>query len=634
MARHSHLLCIALLAWAQSASAGGYLVVSGAGVPAAWSGTISLNRDLGGLGSLTNTAADTLLSDGLTAWTSADTTVSFSFGADLGVDHAGTTHPALDDLSPDGISPIVYDTDGTVTEDYLGLGASQVVLGSAGPKFFSGDTIVEGLAVLNGLFINGTSGAGDPADVAASTFQGVITHEIGHMLNLDHAQFNEYFRKVYSTAPIPGDPPSFPTMFPSVFAGIETVEFDDTRWLANLYPSAGYTAGTFDITGNVYDGGGGLLNGVNIIGRRADDPSKMVAVSCVTGFLDGTPAATPDGAFRLPGLPIGSNWILTAEQIRPSFTGGSRVGPISPQIVPPGPLEYANEASVEGTGDALYTSTSFGSSTTADVTGVELRFSAAVPPVPIPELDSGRGFFTAQVIPVSPPFPLAISGMAAFTEPLGGHVDFFGDPIEDWYALPVGGHPGYKLTRVFLDTLTASDLDLYVVCYDAVAATLVISAAGLATGLGVDEELFPMMDSSFAGTGGGAGVIYLGVSHVTGAGPGGAYILTVEATVSEDKMLAVNAISGTAPGTLTITGRGFSSAGAGPTVAFSDPNLVAGTVTFIDSTMITVSTSVGGAVTPPVTAVVTNDGAAGSYAGRLSFTPTITNFPDWQLLTD
>ncbi|MEO8376987.1 MAG: hypothetical protein ABI579_04890 [Candidatus Sumerlaeota bacterium] len=619
-----------------SAFAGGYLVVGDgtggttSGTPLKWVPPITIRRDLGTLGTLSKVSADALVAAGINPWASpSQTTMSFTFGADLPQDNTGASHPQFNN-SVDNITSCIYDTDGSLTAT-LFSGAENAVLGFAGPEDNSGNTLNEGQIVLNGRFIDGVNTSGNP-EVTTTVFQGVITHEVGHMLNLDHAQFNDIVANQYSATTPAADPPSYPTMYPIVFTGITTPEADDFGWLGSLYPSAAYNSGTFDITGTVSTNAGAVLNGVNVVARRADEASKNIAVSCVTGYTDGNPSGAPTGTFRIPGLPTGSKWILSVEQIKADFVSGSSVGVNDPPITLPGQVEYINEAGFEGTADVANTSTTFTSSSTTDVTGADLRFNALPTATTYSETaETTVAFASAQAVTVTPGRPVQITGSVAVSD-TGSAVVLAGEAVQDWFYLTVpAGSGGFKVSRVFLDVPATSDLDVWVCSYDqAGGGGIFVPGYSFEAGNGVDEVTFPMMDSTLSGSGTGAGRVYIGVTNFSGTTPA-AYTITVNTEPSELDMVAVTGVSGTYPGPLTITGRGFKNTGGVPTVTFSDANLIPGLVTFNSSTSLTVATTTGGAVGSSVTAQVTNSAGSGSFAGRYAFTPT-ASISDWNMM--
>jgi hypothetical protein len=158
------------------------------------------------------------VSDAFARWSGFERS-SFVSGPDLPQDVNGTgipfTNPAhwghfwRRDL--DGISPVIYDTDGSITDDMFGVGAKFDVLGAAGldsPVSLAG-TIAEASIVINGAFLDGAGLPGSPVDsVSQLAFEATIVHEVGHFLNLDHSIVNHELRDY--------DPDKLyiPTMYP------------------------------------------------------------------------------------------------------------------------------------------------------------------------------------------------------------------------------------------------------------------------------------------------------------------------------------------------------------------------------------------------------------------------------------
>jgi hypothetical protein len=157
-------------------------------------------------------------------------------------------------------------------------------------------------------------------------------------------------------------------MFPVEFcqsrksAGLPILAPDDVAWISKLYPAASFAASYGTLSGFVlFSDGITAAQGVNVVARRVDDPatlvdeSKSIAVSVVSGYsFTGNPGQSITGdntggsAFgsRNPAL-IGyyeipvppGNYTLQIENIDPSFTGGSSVGPLDPPNVTIGAFE-------------------------------------------------------------------------------------------------------------------------------------------------------------------------------------------------------------------------------------------------------------------------------------------------------
>lgn len=242
-----------------------------------------------------------------------------------------------------GQSPFLFDADGEITDLIQGKGAKNSILGFAGPRVVERvdgrQVITEGQTVLNGLFIDCPSdgaAADDPCqdpEVDLEDFKGVVFHEIGHFIGLDHSQVN----LGSSLKALQGDLSeieAIPTMFPLLVDGAaqRTPHFDDIVSLALLYPGPDLSF-FCTLEGTVYQADGVTkLQGVNVVARREDNP-LLEATSFVSGQLYVGSSANCDndaGDFRVIGLTPGAAYTLEIEKISRAFTGGSSIEPCDP----------------------------------------------------------------------------------------------------------------------------------------------------------------------------------------------------------------------------------------------------------------------------------------------------------------
>ena len=333
------IFCLLLPSWA--AAGGPWLIRDGN--PLRWRATspIVLNLDLGGLGELTQAEAEDLVQFAVDQWTGVATaSVELSIGAPLSADIEGLDEVAFNDFvtTSDGTNPVIFDATGEIFVDIFG--AQNGVIGIAGISLVStlpGDRIVKGFAMLNGE--NATTGN-------LEVFRATCVHELGHLLNLDHAQINGLRRGVTI--------PSFPgtasvldveTMFPILVGSsatphpMATLHHDDRSALSALYPTSGFASSTGTIRGSVLDVDGATpLQGVNVIARNVADPF-VDAVSYVSGQLESSPPAPSPpaplsrrGEFDLQGLTPGATYRVYIEEISNAFTMGSGVGPVDPPL--------------------------------------------------------------------------------------------------------------------------------------------------------------------------------------------------------------------------------------------------------------------------------------------------------------
>jgi hypothetical protein len=130
-----------------------------------------------------------------------------------------------------------------------------------------------------------------------------------------------------------------------------------------------------------------------VIARRVGNP-RLAAVGVVSGarYHAGASAAL-QGLYEIPGLPPG-DYTVEIEQIYPSFTGGSSVGPLDPPATLPGPPELWNGTSESGTSadnPAEATAIAVGAATSIGNIDVVINGSGTAPtatrtatPVPTP----------------------------------------------------------------------------------------------------------------------------------------------------------------------------------------------------------------------------------------------------------
>jgi YVTN family beta-propeller protein len=181
----------------------------------------------------------------------------------------------------DGRNSIIYDADGTDLEIPSGTGIIAITR-----TYWDGNgNISEADIIFNGreidFSVNQNSTRFGQVDL-----QNTMTHEVGHLLGLDHS-------------PLVGPSTSRPTMNPfndpSGPREGRTLELDDRAAISVLYPAASATS-LGRISGHVTHPGGAGAFGVHVVAYRAGTTSFVV--SMLTG-------ATSDGAYEIGGLPAG-----------------------------------------------------------------------------------------------------------------------------------------------------------------------------------------------------------------------------------------------------------------------------------------------------------------------------------------
>ena len=319
------ILSITLLCVCAASQASGPLVLEGptGNTPAKYANpNITFNIDPGPLGSRSNDLADQLVNNALTIWNDVSTSnIVLSQGTDMPVDITSSNFTSYipdpnnnaihnDD---DGLNPIVYDNDGTIIDEYFGVGMGSgptaTVVGFASSSIYIGaTTFTEGFAVING---------NDSLPVNNNQLTQIIAHEIGHYFGLDHTQGDidnsETLVGGCNTTPNT----DYPLMYPYACRNSLTTHEDDDVSISILYPVTnlnqlyGQLSGTFETTG------GAAILGANL---WVEDTTGGNVYSIVSDYLkQGT------GFFSLM-LPPGT-YILHANSINDEFTQGSSVGP-------------------------------------------------------------------------------------------------------------------------------------------------------------------------------------------------------------------------------------------------------------------------------------------------------------------
>jgi hypothetical protein len=300
------------------------------------SNIITYKIDRGPFGIFTSAQARDLANASFKTWDDvASSTVTFQHSdADtLPVDVNGTnflSYTNLDSAKIDGINPIVFDSDGSITEAMFGTGASADVIGFAYSEDRNNDGFLdEGEAFMNGVFADGTVNSFSLAE-----WKSTFVHEFGHFLGLDHTQIN---------GDLVNDPTKtqyIPTMFPTATANdvpLGDLNPDDIAAISALYPEPTFATSTGTISGTVKRGNGSVITGANVIAISTGADSLNNQIS------------TFSGGYSIAGLAPGT-YNVRVEPISTDFTGGSGVGPYSYDLtdisfINPIVPEYYNGAS-------------------------------------------------------------------------------------------------------------------------------------------------------------------------------------------------------------------------------------------------------------------------------------------------
>jgi hypothetical protein len=334
--------------------AAGPMLVNGVGEPLVWTARpIPFNPDRNTLGSLGNLAAVAAVTANFSVWSGVATaSLDFVNAGSLPVD-VTVANWANYIAVCDGLSEIVFDTDGRIIDDIFGVGASNDILGFAGPACgtYVPAVITEGTAVLNGKWLDGVVSLTNP-EMPLAEFNGVFVHEFGHYLNLDHSQVN--LAEAFDG--LPGNDAAIATMFPFAVKGAAatTLHLDDRVSASMLYPAPSFLTGFGALSGRVLRANGATpFQGAYVVARRLGNP-RHDAVGVASGaryFAGGEGGPPPEslrGLYEIPGLPPG-DYLIELEEIHAMFSGSSSVGPVDPPVRLPGEPEFYNGAAEAAT---------------------------------------------------------------------------------------------------------------------------------------------------------------------------------------------------------------------------------------------------------------------------------------------
>lgn len=439
------LAFLATTFFAVSAFAGGAIKTDINGVPLRWEGSVIYNPDKGGLKN-NNPSYDhantvKIMNDAFSSWISLLPEVGggLGFGEGAGIPDSGNDvnvsnfgnffgvgTEACYDNNPDTpcVNPIIFDADGEIIDSLFGPCSKFSILGFAGfddVEDGSGDpdkaVVRRGQALFSGACVGPTetkAGCGSCKRVLTdSEIRTIITHEIGHLLGMDHAQVNsqsflDCLRSGSGCSTSTAQ--DIPTMFPILVEGAAMLDLhqDDAAYFQRLYGNDGDN--TCSVSGKIFASDGVTeVRGVEVVARNiAEGQSETDAISFVSGaespkvnnFSHKQGNCKEDcGAYTITGLSPGATYQICVQKILSQFTGGSSIEPVDP------PFQAITDDCPDGLtvtcdcpgGNACPTFST--RNITTDVSPGSIDNGAGEPQIVDPANDSGSGGGCSLVVP-------------------------------------------------------------------------------------------------------------------------------------------------------------------------------------------------------------------------------------------
>jgi len=475
-------------------------------------GVVQYRLDSGPLGPLSNDQARALADRIFGLYNSIPTsTIRFNNAGPImdpstgqPVDVNGTNVGKFIGNNPTFQNPIIFDSDGAITNDPTVLGFFSFLNFDLNAK-----TLQEAFVVLNGQPLTRHS-------ISTVSFLGVFTHEFGHFVGpLDHEQINGNIASDGSGALLPAGfsraqaydlyAPFTETLFPFLFDAppgsqlgaqfedsgffVASLDMDTINAVSDLYPTPNYQATTGSIQGQVLVQAGSAqipVTGINIVARRIDQgaypPGPTVTAFSGAPVVDsaGVPqapqaqAATDslatissavtglqfgNGTYKIQGLPPG-NYLVSMEQINPDATQGSSIGPLTSQAMLPVVEEFFNGPNTSSNSVSVFNPVTV---TAGQVTtGINFMVNglSTAPLTPVSANGNNNRKKTAQAIPVGS----EVTGTVSDSDAAQLRVDFGGGSLEfvsNLYKFTVTTTGIFFITLDGTSGTPGADIDLF-----------------------------------------------------------------------------------------------------------------------------------------------------------------------------
>ncbi len=235
---------------------------------------------------------------------------------------------------------VIFDTDASIIADLVGPenaaktpGLTMLLSSDSNDMIFSGYTILNGTSTYLGRYAMART-----EQRADELFQATILHELGHLLNLDHAQSNvdivyacNQDGNLVDRNGLCEGGHYIPSMYPYLVSYRQgQLSRDDIVSLASIYPTDELSNEFCMVTGYVSDAEGYALKGVNIIASRIGEGEALMRVDS-RSYVSGAhyPGCTGDSRYVINGLIPGKTYQIYYEPLYVSANAeSSGYGPL------------------------------------------------------------------------------------------------------------------------------------------------------------------------------------------------------------------------------------------------------------------------------------------------------------------